>query len=103
MSFRIPEDRVRIILNEVSKENLGVWRGSPVENRSVNWVNGILDEWIMGENKNLIILTHYSNIPSFLYSVSLSLLETSAVTWQTLSARGMGREAVPQLGVMIAL
>ena len=34
---------------------------------------------------------------------SFNRLETSAVTSQTRSARGMGSEAVPQLGVMIAL
>ena len=34
---------------------------------------------------------------------SRNLLETSAVNSQTLSAKGTGSDAVPQLGVMIAL
>src|SRR4030042_4424701 len=42
----------------------------------------------------------YWELPVF---YSLSLFETSAVIRQTFSAKGMGSEAVPTLGVRIAL
>ena len=58
-----------------------------------------MGEWSNGLEKKVQVLLN----PVFHYSISLSLLDTSEVTWQTLSASGMGREAVPQLGVMIAL
>jgi hypothetical protein len=64
------------------------------------WNNGVLGEY----KKNQGFLFHqHSNIPPFHYFLSCNLLETSAVTWQTRSAKTVEREAVPQLGVMIAL
>ena len=59
----------------------------------LNWVDEVLEYWSTG----------VPTIPPLHYSISLSLFDTSEVTWQTPSASGMGREAVPQLGVMIAL
>jgi len=59
-----------------------------------------MEGWV---NTKRIKIYYFPTVPPLHYSISLSLFDTSEVTWQTLSAKGMGREAVPQLGVMIAL